>query len=48
MEEQGKVLILAPVSDQGLKTLTRDPDRLQAMYDNGLQDGFLVREFLEN
>lgn len=48
LEEQGKVLILAPVSDQGLKTLTRDPDRLQAMYDNGLQDGFLVREFLEN
>ncbi|WP_353738420.1 hypothetical protein [Faecalibaculum rodentium] len=39
---------MAPVSDQGLKTLTRDPDRLQAMYDNGLQDGFLVREFLEN
>lgn len=46
LEQQGKLLILAPESDCGLKTLTRDVRKLQAMYENGLRDGRKVREFL--
>lgn len=48
LEQEGKVLILAPESDWGLKTLTRDTERLQAMYDNGVQDGHKVQAFLES
>lgn len=47
LEAQGRVLILSPASDQGMSTLTRDPEKLQAMYDNGLEDGRKVKTFLQ-
>lgn len=43
---QGKVLIVAPESIDGLHTLTRDRDALDALYRRGLADGAAISEWL--
>ncbi len=44
--KEGKVLIVAPESIAGMKTLTKDLDALNLMYNEGLQDGEAILEFL--
>lgn len=46
-EKEGKVLILAPEDISGLKTLTKDIEKLDALYKEGLEKGKKVKEFLE-
>lgn len=47
LERQGKALIVAPDSIEGMKTLTKDYDVLVDMYSKGLKDGKKIPEFLE-
>ena len=46
LEAEGKVLILAPDSIEGLSTLSRDLDALERMYQKGYRDAEAVRTFL--
>ena len=47
LEEEGKVLIIAPDDIFGMKTLTRDVDKLNALYEKGYSDAEKIKEFLE-
>lgn len=46
--KQGKVLILAPDNTEGVDTLKRNPDNLDALYRKGLADGQSIRTWLES
>ncbi|MGN0301677.1 MAG: patatin family protein [Anaerotardibacter sp.] len=47
LREEGKVLILAPDSIEGMDTLTKDAALIQNLYDKGYQGAKQIREFLE-
>ena len=46
LQEQGKVLIIAPDDICGLSTLTKDREKLQTMYDKGVRDAQAIPAFL--
>lgn len=46
LAEDGKCLILAPRQTFGVKTVTRDPKRLDALYRSGYEDGGAIRDYL--
>ena len=46
-EKKGKVLIVAPDDISGMKTLTRDPERIAELYHKGYKDAEAVRAFVE-
>lgn len=48
LQEQGKVLIVAPDDICGLSTLTKDRGKLQAMYEKGVRDARNIGAFLGN
>lgn len=43
----GKALIVAPDDTCGVSTLTRDPEPLKRLYQNGLRDGERIKAFLD-
>lgn len=45
-EKQGKLLIVAPESTDGVDTLTKDKEALQRLYQRGYRDGQAIRGFL--
>lgn len=45
-EKQGKALILAPSDCSGLKTLTKDQEKLKMLYDNGYKKAEKIIEFI--
>lgn len=45
-EKSGKVLIIAPDNCDGLKTLTKDKDKLMLLYNDGYKKAELIKEFL--
>lgn len=46
LEKEGKVLIVAPDTIEGMKTLTKDRGKIIEMYQKGVQDGTRIEEFL--
>lgn len=46
LEKQGKALILAPSNIDGMKTLTKDREKIMAMYDMGKKDAEAIKEFI--
>lgn len=44
--KEGKVLILAPDSIEGMSTLKRDIDAMKKLYDKGYRDAEAIKEFL--
>ena len=44
--QQGKLLIVAPDDTCGVSTLTKDRDKLLALYEKGYQDGSQIRTFV--
>lgn len=46
-EKQGKVLIIAPDSCEGLSTLTRDKEKLTALYDSGYNKAGEILSFIK-
>ena len=46
LSREGKVLILAPYSIDGMQTLTRDKEKIEWMYRLGLEDAERIRSFL--
>ena len=47
LSKEGKVLILAPYSIDGMKTLTRDRKKIEWMYDLGMEDAARIRNFIQ-
>ena len=47
MEKKGKCLIVAPDDCCGVDTLTRDPQKLRALYEKGVADGGAIEAFLK-
>ncbi len=47
LEKQGKVLILAPDSIEGMKTLTKDKDAIIHLYKKGYKDAEVIEKFLD-
>ena len=47
MEKDGKVLIVAPDSIEGMKTLKRDKDAMISLYKKGLTDAEKIRDYLK-
>jgi predicted patatin/cPLA2 family phospholipase len=47
LSQQGRVLILAPDSLNGLSTLTRDIPKLEAFYQKGYEAAKAVKAFLQ-
>ena len=47
-EAEGKLLIVAPDDTCGVKTLTRDVDALNRLYQKGYNDGAAIRDFLRS
>ena len=47
-EKEGRVLLVAPDSTCGMKTLTKDPEALERLYRMGYADGKKIRDFVEN
>ena len=45
--KQGKVLIVAPEDTSGLKTLTKDVNKLEELYQCGYKDGEKIKKFIE-
>lgn len=45
-ERLGKALIIAPDDCKGLKTLTKDKDKLKRLYDDGYQKAEKIKEFI--
>lgn len=45
LEKQGKCLIIAPDDCCGVSTLTRNPQKLQLLYDKGYEDGGRIKGF---
>lgn len=48
LARQGRAIIVAPKSIEGMKTLTRDKAALDQLYRYGREDGTAVKKFLEN
>lgn len=46
LEQQGKVLIVAPDDTCGINTLTKDKEALERFYQKGCRDGSAIKEFL--
>ncbi len=46
LEAQGKVRIIAPKSIDGVSTLTKDPDKIQNLYNRAYNDATALRNFL--
>lgn len=44
--KEGKVLIVAPEDDFNMKTLEKDKNKLEAMYQEGYNDGEKIKDFL--
>lgn len=47
-EKEGKVLIIAPDSLDGMKTLTRDKEKLKKLYENGREQANKIKKFLSD
>lgn len=47
MEKQGKCIIIAPDDCCGVSTLTKEKDKLHALYEKGYNDGARIKEFVE-
>ncbi len=45
-EREGRLLLLAPDNCDGLKTLTRDKDKLTALYNEGYKKAELIKAFI--
>ena len=45
-EKQGRVLIVAPDDISGMKTLTKDPERIAGLYSKGYRDAEAIRDFV--
>ena len=43
----GKVLIVAPDTTKGLKTLTKDRAKLDKLYHKGFKDGEQIKQYME-
>ncbi|WP_130837605.1 patatin-like phospholipase family protein [Lachnoclostridium sp. Marseille-P6806] len=48
LERKGDALIVAPDGTEGMKTLTRDPVRLNEMYEKGYRDAQAIPEFIRS
>lgn len=48
LQEEGKALIVAPDNVLGMKTLTRDIEKLAALYSKGYEDAKKIKEFVKN
>lgn len=48
LEKQGKVLILYPENCFGIKTITRDRDGLNKLYNLGYKDAEKIKDFINN
>lgn len=48
LEKQGKVLILYPENCFGIKTITRDRDGLNKLYNLGYKDAEKIKDFMNN
>ena len=46
LEEEGRCLIVAPDDTCGVETLTRDKDKLDALYHKGVEDGKRIKDFI--
>lgn len=46
LQEEGKVLILAPDTIQGMKTLRRNRQAMEALYREGTEDAIAIEEFI--
>lgn len=46
MEKQGKCLIVAPDDCCGVEMLTREPDKLRALYEKGVADGGRIADYV--
>ena len=46
LREKGKVRIIAPKSIDGVSTLTKDPDKIQNLYNRAYNDATALRNFL--
>ncbi|MBR3738414.1 MAG: patatin family protein, partial [Eubacterium sp.] len=47
LQEEGKVLIIAPDDIFGMKTLTKDVDKLNALYEKGYKDAEKIKDFIK-
>ena len=47
LEKEGRVLIVSPDDTCGVDTLTKDKDKLHALYEKGYRDAVAIREFLK-
>lgn len=47
LEQEGKVLILAPDNLEGMTTLKRDVEAMNRLYEKGYRDAARIQEFLE-
>jgi predicted patatin/cPLA2 family phospholipase len=47
LEQQGKILIIAPDDICGMDTLTRDKEAMDRFYKKGLQDGGAISHYLK-
>ena len=45
--KDGKLLILAPKTIMGMKTLTKDMDKLQRLYWDGFRQAKKIEEFIK-
>ena len=47
LEQEGKVLIIAPNDTCGVDTLKRTPESMDALYRKGVEDGKQIKAFVE-
>jgi len=47
LQEEGKVLIIAPDDILGMKTLTKDHEKLNALYEKGYKDAEQIKDFIQ-
>ena len=47
LQEEGRLLIVAPDDILGMKTLTKDVDKLTALYEKGYRDAEKIKAFLQ-
>lgn len=48
LEKEGRVLIVSPDETCGVDTLTKDKEKLHALYEKGYRDAAKIRSFLNN
>ena len=46
LQEDGKAIIIAPDDIMGMGTLTRDFEKLEALYEKGYKDAEKIKEFM--